>query len=97
MYIFGIWLAAYYDWWLVRTATKPTSWAVILFIVPNLFMLTVNSVPFFLWLTLYPVVVILFIPAFLAAWKNKKKADEVKSDAWSRVVKTNHLIDRGKK
>lgn len=97
MYLIGVWLGAYYDWWVRRTARHPILWEAGTFLMqfPLLFLLWI--VPPIWILVLYPVMALLLVPAYLAASRNRSAVQEKATKAWRRTKQVQNLIKRSGK
>lgn len=97
MYLIGVWLAAYYEWWLRRTVKRPGLWELCFGIVQFPIIGALWLLPPMWMIVLYFAAVVLLVPAFFAAFKNRKKQAEQDANAWGRMRHVQKLIKLGKK
>jgi hypothetical protein len=95
--LFGVWAAAYYDWWFRLTVKHPVFWAFGIGIAQFPLMWLLWSMPPVLAVVSYAVLATLLVPAFLAASRNSHEQAEKKKREWEQTKYIQKLINLGKK
>ena len=91
MYLIGIVLAGYYDWWLVKTAQYPNRWMFV-FCLANIPVMISLSYSQVLGLVFYAIAFVFVIPAFLAAFKNIQLQDGRVTGRMNQIKKMDRLL-----
>ncbi len=95
MYLVGVWFAAYYDWWVRRTYTRPRWWAIGIGVAQVPLMYVLSFVPPIWIVFLYPLFVVALVPAFFAATKNEGLQADERAASWEKTRRIHKLIERG--
>lgn len=91
MYLIGVVLARYYNWWLEKTSRHPRRW-VLFFCVVNTLVLISLSFSGVFWIAIYGLTAVFLVPAFFAACKNEALQGERGYDDWRKIKKMNRLL-----
>jgi hypothetical protein len=96
MHLSGVWLAAYYNWWLARVETRPGLWEIGLCSGQVLLFSAASFVfPVFIVVIIWVLSGVVAGPGVLAASQIRKRRSDQADSQRQQLRKTQKLIERG--
>ena len=96
MYVFGVLLSAYYNWWSEITAKRPLIWAAGLGASGTVISLGLAFLPAIWIVIIYPLLAFAIVPAYFAASKNGSALAERRSNDQAKIRRIQQLIEMGR-